>query len=159
MSRHLLLVFIFAIFPPSLHAASPLTEANLRLISNELAQASAAQDTQVLEKYFYPGSKVVLAPEPSKPQQSKQYSFAEYLELTKTSLRLVESKRTVDEILSIKIDKKRQRAHVKERLTSFTQTMGLTLKDVVLSNTTYGVVDHQVKVLSTHLRWLSSETQ
>lgn len=159
MLRCCLTSLVLCLFSAFTFAESPLTEANLRFISSELARASADKNTSVLEKYFYAGTKVVLATEPNHPETSKEYSFAQYLALSQTSSRLVESRQTTEEILAIKIDQKRQQAYVKERLTSLTKTMGLTLKDVVLSNTTYGVINQQVKVLDTHLRWLSSETQ
>ena len=62
-----------------------------------------------------------------------------------------------NEVLSVTVDTARNEATIREKTTATVTMMGVTMRDVSIATTRYGVVDGAIKVLETADQLISSE--
>ena len=85
-----------------------------------------------------------------------EIGYDEYMALSQMSMQVMERVDIHDEIISISVDEANNQATIEEKTTAFIEAMGMKIKDVSLTKTTYGVIDGQIKVLSTEDQLISS---
>lgn len=154
MIKYLLLAL--TLFSSSLYADPVLTEQKVKDISKEMVQAIKDKDFSVMEKYMYPGSKITVDLDPANNRGEKEVSYEEFMMLTKMSMQMMGDAEIHDELLSISVDKEKNQATIEEKTTIVMEMMGMTLEDISIGKTTYGVIDGQIKVLSTEDQLISS---
>jgi len=133
-----------------------LDEKTVRGISAELAQGLRDSDITVLEKYLHRDSRIVIDLDPALNSGQQEVSYDDFMTLAQMSMQAFEDVKIHDEVLSVSVDKAKNQATIEEKTTAIIQAMGMTIKDVSLTKTTYGVIDGQIKVLSTEDQLLSS---
>ena len=138
-------------------AETVLDEDVVRGISVELKQAVLDGDISVFKKYLYPGSKIVVDLDPSNSAGQVEISYADYMGLLEMSLPLMQGADISDEVLSVSVDAENNQATIKEKTIVIMEMMGVKIRDESISETTYGIVDGQIKALSATDELISSE--
>jgi len=157
MNKIMSLFVVLALIPGYVTAAPVLDEDTVKAISKELIQAVKGNDFSVIEKYMYPGSKIVIDMDPAEDSGQMEISYDEYMALTKMGMGMMQSIDIQEELISISVDDKNNQATIEEKTTAVMEMMGVKMKDVSVNTTTYGVVDGEIKVLSTQDHLISSE--
>lgn len=134
-----------------------LDEDTVKGISAEFTQALKEADIAVFEKYLYAGSKIVVDLDPSNSAGQMEISYDDYMGMMEMALPLMQDADIHAEVLSISIDDENKQATIKEKTTAMMDMMGVKIKDVSVSETTYGIVDGQIKVLVATDQLVSSE--
>jgi hypothetical protein len=128
--------------------ASPvLTEEKVRSISAEITQAARDKEFSVIEKYMYPGSKITVDLDPAPNSGETEFGYEEYMQLTRQSWGMVNNVEVNVEELSLSVDQENNQATIKEKSVVVYEMMGMKIKDVSVGQTTYGVVDGEIKIL------------
>ena len=139
-------------------AAEPkLTKDVVKAISVELTDAVKAGDISVFEKYLYPGSKIVIDMDPSPGAGEMELPYDQYMQILAMSLPMMKDAELHDETLSISIDDVNNQATIREKTTATIEIMGTKMQDVSINETTYGIVNGQIKVLTATDQLISSE--
>ena len=138
-------------------AEPTLTADVIKDISAELKEATLNGDVAVFKKYLYPESRIVIDLDPSNSAGQVEISYDDYMDLLEMSLPLMQDADLHDEVLSISIDEENNQATIREKVTATIEMMGTKMRDVSISETTYGVVDGRIKALSATDQLVSSE--
>ena len=154
--KRLILVLV-AVLPLSALANPVVDEATVRAISNEIADAVRNGDVAVFKKYLHPDSRIVVDLDPAINSGQQEIAYNEFMALTEMSMQAMESIDLHDEVISVSVDEAKNQATIEEKTIATVEMMGIKMKDVSLTKTTYGVIDGQIKVLSTEDNLISSE--
>jgi len=157
MNKVMSLFVVLALFPGYVTAEPVLDEDTVKAISQELIKGVEGNDFSVIEKYMYPGSKIVVDMDPAEDSGQMEMSYDEYMALTKMGMGMMQSIDIDEEVISISVDEEKNQATIEEKTTSVMEMMGVKMKDVSVNTTTYGVVDGEIKVLSAEDHLISSE--
>lgn len=150
-------VLIALLLVPGYVIANPtLDEDTVKAISQEFTQAMKNGDMSVFEKYMYPGSKIVVDMDPSNSSGQIDISYDQFMQLTEMAIGLMEDAEIHEEVISVTVDEKSNQATIKEKTSATIEMMGMKMRDVSIATTTYGVIDGQIKVLSTEDQLISS---
>lgn len=156
--KKLFAVFVCLLLTSGIASAETvLDEDVVRGISVELKQAVLDGDISVFKKYLYPGSKIVVDLDPSNSAGQVEISYADYMGLLEMSLPLMQGADISDEVLSVSVDAENNQATIKEKTIVIMEMMGVKIRDESISETTYGIVDGQIKALSATDELISSE--
>ena len=150
-------ILIALLLVPGYVIADPtLDEDTVKAISQEFTQAMKNGDMSVFEKYMYPGSKIVVDMDPSNSSGQVDISYDQFMQLTEMAIGLMEDAEIHEEVISVTVDEKSNQATIKEKTSATIEMMGMKMRDVSIATTTYGVIDGQIKVLSTEDQLISS---
>ena len=154
-----LLIVLITLVGMSGHAfAEPVVdEKTVRAISDEFLDAALEGDMSVFEKYMYPGSKITIDLDPAEDRGELEVSYDDFMQLTEMAIGMLQEADIDNEVLSVSVDAARNEATIREETTSVMTMMGITMRDVSIATTTYGVVNGQIKVLETKDELISSE--
>ena len=133
-----------------------IDEAKVKEIGLEFKYSIKNKDFSIIEKYMYPGSKVVIDMDPANGRGEKEISYKKYMVLMKMSYQMMGESDIHEEILSISVDKAKNEATVEAKTTAILTMMGMKVEDVSINKTKYGVVNGEIKVLSTEDQLISS---
>ena len=150
------LLIVFAVSAPA-HAEPVVDEKAVRAISDELIDAAVEGDFSVFEKYMYPGSKITIDLDPAEGRGELEVSYDDFMQLTEMAIDMLQGADIQNEVLSVSVDAAKNQATIREETTSVVTMMGITMRDVSIATTTYGVVKGEIKVLETEDRLISSE--
>lgn len=137
-------------------AGPVLDEDTVKEISAEFKAAIENADIGPFRKYLYPESKIIVDLDPSNSAGEMEISYTDYMGMIEMALPLMQGSDIQDEILSISVDKAANQATITEKTTATMDIMGVKVRDVSVSETTYGVVDGKVKVLIAKDQLISS---
>lgn len=146
------------LFSASLMAEPVLDENKVRAISKEFTQSFKNKDFSAINKYIYPGSKIIIDVHPANNRGARKISYDQFLELSKMSMELSDKADVFEELISISVDRANNRATLKEKTTTIVEIKGKKQQDISVSNTTFGIVNGEIKVIFTHSRLISSST-
>jgi len=124
-----------------------LDEDTVMGISAEFSQAIKDANIEPFRKYLYPESKIVVDLDPSNSAGQVEISYDDYMGMIEMALPMMQDADFHEEVLSISVDDAANQATIKEKTMATMEIMGMKIKDVSISETTYGVVDGQIKVL------------
>lgn len=133
-----------------------LTEERVRSISAEMTQAARDRDFSVIEKYMHPGSQIIIDLDPAPNSGETEIGYEEFMQLTKQSWEMVKNVDVHVEELSLSVDNENNQATIEEKTTVDYEMMGMKVKDVSVGQTTYGVVDGEIKIIKIADQLLSS---
>ncbi len=139
------------------HAEPVITEDAIRDISAELEKAVKNGDIGPFKKYLYEGSKITVDLDPSPSAGEQEVSYNDYMMIMEMGLPLMQNADIHSEILSVEVDDARNQGWIREKNAVTVEMMGVRVRDVSISETTYGIVDGQIKVLEAKDTLLSSE--
>ena len=145
------------LFSATVSADPVLDEAVVKEVSAELKHAVLNGDISVFKKYLYPGSKIVIDVDPSPSAGQVEVGYADYMNLLEMSLPMMQGADINDEVLSIVVDSEKNEATIREKIVVVMDAMGVKVRDVSISETTYGVVNGQIKALVAMDQLVSSE--
>lgn len=147
MNKIKLVLFALLIASGSVFSDPVLDEAKVKEISEEFKQAMKNKDISVFEKYLYPGSKIIIDMDPKNNRGEKEISYDDYMKMAKMSLDMMSDSEIHDELLSITINKEMNEATIEEKTTAVVVMMGMKMEDISINQTTYGIVNGEIKVL------------
>ncbi len=153
----LVLAATVAVASGSAFADPVIDEDAVRAISAETLQAAKDGDTSVIQKYFYSGSKIVIDLDPADDAGQSEIAYEEFVQLAEMGMEALSNAEFVVEITGIAVDEKKNQATVEETSTVVSQMMGVLLTQVSVTETLYGVVDGQIKVLEAVERLVSMD--
>ena len=156
MYKAVFVMLALVMLPVHAQAEPVLDEETVKAISQEMLQAVKNGNFAPFQKYMYPGSKIVVDLDPSNSAGQTEISYDEFMSLTQMALGMMQGADIQDEVISISVDERRNQATIVEKTTTVLDMMGTRIRDVSVSETTYGVVDGQIKVLSTEDQLISS---
>lgn len=156
MKKIIPLMFALVFASGNIYADPVLNEETVEAISEEMTQAVLNNDFSVIEKYMYPGSEIIIDMDPAPGRGETKIEYDEYMKLTKMSMGMMKNPVIDNEILSIKIDGSKNEATIEEKTTAVMEMMGMKMRDVSISKTTYGVVNGEIKVLTARDQLISS---
>ena len=149
MNRFIVFTAIVAIASGSAFADPVIDEGVVRAISAEMLQAVKDNDMSIVEKYFYPGSKIVIDMDPADDAGETEISYKDSLLLAEMGMEVVNNAEYLVEITRIAVDEKKNQATLEEMSTVVSEMMGMMFAQVSVTETLFGVVDGEIKVLST----------
>ena len=157
MNKFLPLLIALLVF--SVHAsANPVVDkAAVIAISAELSAAVEKKDLSVFRKYLYPGTRIVVDMDPDSEAGQMELGYDDYMAVTEMAFGAIESAEISEELLSVSVDEKANKATIEQKTTATMQVMGMKMRDVSINKTTFGVVDGQIKVLFAEDQLISSE--
>lgn len=133
-----------------------LDEDAVKGISAELSTAIENADIAPFKKYLHPTSKIIVDLDPSNSAGEMEISYDDYMGMMEMALPMMQGSDIQEEILSISVDSANNQATIKEKNIAVMDIMGVKMKDVSISETTYGVIDGQIKVLIAKDQLISS---
>lgn len=157
MNKLVSVLICFLLTPGVAAAETVLDESTVKGISEELKQGVLSGDITPFKKYLYSGSKIVVDLDPSGSEGQIEVSYDDYINLMEMALPLMQHADIQDEVLSVSIDEKSNQATIREKTSVTIDMMGTRIRDVSISETTYGIVDGQIKALSATDELISSE--
>lgn len=156
MNRLTSVLIALLLVPGYVNADPTVDEATVKAISQEFTQAMKNGDISVFEKYMYPGSKIVVDMDPSNSSGQVDISYDQFMQLTEMAIGMMGDAEIHEEVISVTVDEKNNQATIKEKTSATIEMMGMKMRDVSIATTTYGVIDGQIKVLSTEDQLISS---
>ena len=111
----------------------------------------------VFEKYMYEGIRIVIDTDPSNSAGQVEIPYDQFMGLTALALSAMEDADIHIETISIDVDEAKNQATIKEKTIAVVEMMGVKVRDESVGVTTYGVVDGQIKVLSSEDQLISSD--
>ncbi len=157
MKIKVLAITCLFLFSSPTFAEPVIDEALVKSISAEFTQATKDADSSVFEKYLYSGSKITVDMDPAEGVGEVDVPYNDYMQLLAMALPLMQQAEIEEEILSIEVDKAANQATIKEKVSSKLSMMGVRMHDVSVTETIYGIVDGQVKVLVAKEKLISSQ--
>lgn len=150
-------VLLCLVLCSGLAVAEPvLDEGTVKGISAELSLAIENADIAPFKKYLHPTSRIVVDLDPSNSAGEMEISYDDYMGMIEMALPMMQGSDIQEEVISISIDNANNQATVKEKTTAVMDIMGVKLKDVSISETTYGIIDGEIKVLIAKDQLISS---
>lgn len=129
-------------------AADPvLNEATIESIRAEFSLAVENADTAPFAKYLHPGSKIFVDLDPSPSAGEMEVGYEDYMGMLAMALPMMQDAELYEEVLSISIDEENNQATLREKTIATMDMMGMKIRDESISETTFGVVDGEIKVL------------
>ena len=136
--------------------AEPIVnEATVRAISAEMLEAAKKGDASIIRKYYYPGSKILVDLDPAVGTGQSEVRYEDFLMLAEMGMASMANAEVAVEITRVSVDEARNEATVEEHSTIVAEMMGVMIAEVSVSETRYGVVDGEIKVLSADNRLVS----
>ena len=138
-------------------AADPvIDEDTVRGISAELSAAIETANIDTFRKYLHPTSKIIVDLDPSNSAGEMEIGYADYMGMMEMALPMMQGSDIQEEVLSISVDAANNQATIREKNIATIDIMGVKVRDVSISETTYGVIDGQIKVLVARDQLISS---
>lgn len=149
------------LFIPVFAFAEPVVdEATVRKIQAEMAETLESGDTKamlaIVEKYLYPGSKIIIDMSPNPNEGEIEIEYEKYMPMLKMSLDMMADADLHEDILGVTVDKTLNQATIEIKTIANFKMMGMNIEDISVSETTYGVVDGEIKVLISKDQVISS---
>ena len=131
-------------------------EDTVRGISAEFSAAIETADIATFRKYLHPTTRILVDLDPSNSAGEMEISYDDYMGMMEMALPMMQGSDIQEEVLSISVDSANNQATIKEKNIAVIDIMGVKVKDVSISETTYGVIDGQIKVLIAKDQLISS---
>jgi len=125
-------------------------------IRAEFSLAMENADVATFQKYLYPGSKIIIDLDPSLSAGETEIGYEDYMAMLEMGLQLMKDAEMDEELLSISIDAENNQATLREKTTATMIIMGMKFQDATISETTFGVVGGEIKVLVAREQLISS---
>ena len=142
-----LILFIFLPFTSMVNADPILNEDTVKAISTEMSDAFKNGDITTFEKYYYSGSDITIDTNPDVHQGEKKISYDELMKMTEMAFSMMKNTEIHEQILSISVDTQKNEAIIEEKTIATVEMMGMKLEDISINQTTYGIVNGEIKVL------------
>jgi hypothetical protein len=114
------------------------------------------QDSSVLKKYIYPGTKIIIDMDPSPSSGKTEIPYEKYMPLIDMSYKMMKGADIHEELISIKIDTENNEGTIEEKTTAVLTISGMKIRDISINQTTYGIVNGEVKILRTEDELIST---
>lgn len=136
--------------------ANPVVdEDTVRAISAEMVEAAEKGDASIIEKYYYPGSKIVVDMDPADNVGETEVDYADFLMLAEMGMASMAGADIDVKITDVQVDKSRNEATIEEHATIVAEMMGVKVAEVSVTETRFGVVNGEIKVLASDNRLIS----
>ena len=150
---------IFAIsFASNAVAETLLDKAKTEAINQEFIQAMKDKDLSIIKKYMYDGTKITVDLDPDKDTGEKELTLDKYIDFTKRPIEKMGTSDVDVRLISISINEGRNQATLKLKVKIVTENMGNNFKFVSTKKTVLGIVDEEVKIISSKDHLISIES-
>jgi len=138
-------------------AAEPvIDEDTVRGISAEFSAAIETADIATFRKYLHPTTRIIVDLDPSNSAGEMEIGYDDYMGMMEMALPMMQGSDIQEEVIAITVDEANNRATLKEKTTALMDVMGVKLKDVSISETTFGIIDGEIKVIVAKDQLISS---
>ncbi len=142
----------------SLSAETLLNKDQAQKINNEFIEAMKAKDLSIIRKYMYDGTKITVDLDPEKGKGEKELSLEKYIDFTKRSIEKMGPSGIDTKLISLSINEGRNQATITLRVKVITKNMGNNFKFVSTKKTVLGIVDEEIKIISSKDDLISIES-
>ncbi|WP_395373676.1 hypothetical protein [Marinicella sp. W31] len=153
-----LIILILCMTCSSLIAKNILEEATVRKIVEEISNAAKDKDITPMQKYMYEGTVITIDMDlhPDRGEIDMAYDD-NFVQLAEMAMKMSTSWDYQNEVVSIDVDPSKNLATVKEKSSLTYTIMGETIHEISTTITIYGVVDGEIKILTTKEKLINSE--
>lgn len=152
------LIAALGIFSPSISAETLLNKEHAKKINKEFVEAMKAKDLSIIRKYMYDGTKITVDLDPEKGKGEKELSLEKYIDFTKRSIEKMGPSGIDTQLISLSINEGRNQATITLKVKIVTKSMGNNFKLVSTKKTVLGIVDEEVKIISSKDHLISIES-
>jgi len=157
MFRFLILTLFSLVLAMPSFAETLLDKDNTSAINKEFMQAMKDKDLSIIRKYMYDGTEITVDLDPDENAGEKELTLEKYIDFTKRSIEKM-GKSGVDVRLdSMSIDEDRNQATLELKVKVITKNMGSNFKFVSTKKTVLGIVDEEIKIISSKDHLISIE--
>ena len=142
----------------SLSAETLLDKEQAKEINKEFVEAMKAKDLSIIRKYMYDGTKITVDLDPEKGKGEKELSLEKYIDFTKRSIKKMGSSGIDTQLIALSINEGRNQATITLKVNVVTKNMGNNFKFVSTKKTVLGIVDEEVKIISSKDDLISIES-
>ena len=149
---------ILLIFSSFVSAETRLNKEQAKKINKEFVEAMKAKDVSIIRKYMYDGTKITVDLDPEKDKGEKELTLEKYIDFTKRSIEKMGPSGIDTQLVSLSINEGRNQATITLKIKVITKNMGNNFKFVSTKKTVLGIVDEEVKIISSKDHLISIET-
>ena len=149
---------ILSTFSSSISAETLLTQEQAKKINKEFIEAMKAKDISIIRKYMYDGTKITVDLDPEKGKGEKELTLEKYIDFTKRSIEKMGPSGVDTQLISLTINEGRNQATITLKVKVVTKSMGNNFKFVSTKKTVLGIVDEEVKIISSKDHLISIES-
>jgi len=142
----------------SLSAETLLNKEQAKEINKEFVEAMKAKDLSIIRKYMYDGTKITVDLDPEKGKGEKELTLEKYIDFTKRSIEKMGPSGIDTQLVSLAINEGRNQATITLKVKVVTKNMGNNFKFVSTKKTVLGIVDEEVKIISSKDDLISIES-
>lgn len=142
----------------SLSAETLLSREQANKINKEFVEAMKAKDLSIIRKYMFDGTKITVDLDPEKGKGEKELTLDKYIDFTKRSIEKMGPSGIDTQLISLAINEGRNQATITLKVKVITKNMGNNFKFVSTKKTVLGIVDEEVKVISSKDDLISIES-
>jgi septum formation topological specificity factor MinE len=145
-------------FTTSATAETLLNKEQAKKINKEFVEAMKAKDLSIIRKYMYDGTKITVDLDPEKGKGEKELTLEKYIDFTKRSIEKMGPAGIDTQLVSLSVNEGRNQATITLKIKVVTKNMGNNFKFVSTKKTVLGIVDEEVKILSSKDHLISIES-
>ncbi len=145
-------------FATSTTAETLLNKEQAAKINKEFVEAMKAKDLSIIRKYMYDGTKITVDLDPEQGKGEKELTLEKYIDFTKRSIEKMGSSGIDTQLVSLSINEGRNQATITLKIKVITKNMGSNFKFVSTKKTVLGIVDEEVKIISSKDHLISIES-
>lgn len=149
---------ILLAFSSSVYAEIILNKALVKEINKELVEAMKAKDISIIRKYMYDGTRITIDLDPENNKGEKELSLEKYIDFTRRSIAKMGTSGVDAKLVSLSINEDQNQATVKLKIKVVTKNMGNNFKFISTKKTVLGIVDEEIKIISSKDHLISIES-
>ncbi|MEE9444136.1 MAG: hypothetical protein V3V19_00585 [Cocleimonas sp.] len=139
-------------------AETLLDEKTTEAINKEFIQAMKDKDLSIIRKYMFDGTKITVDLDPDENTGEKELSLEKYIDFTKRSIEKMGPSGVDVRLISITINEGRNQATLDLKVKVVTKNMGNNFKFVSTKKTVLGIIDEEIKIISSKDHLISIES-
>ena len=157
MYKILLLSSISLMLPAIVGARPILDQQQAESINQELMDAMRSKDVSIIRKYMFDGTEIIVDLDPDKDAGEKELTLEKYIDFTNRSIDKMGVSGVDVRLLAITLNEGRNQATIDVKVKVVTKNMGNNFQFVSTKQTILGVVDEEIKVISSKDHLISIE--
>ena len=155
----ILLSAFFGILLASSAVAEPLLDKEkTEAINQEFIQAMKDKDLSIIRKYMFDGTKITVDLDPDENMGEKDLTLEKYIDFTKRSIEKMGTSGVDVHLVSISTNEGRNQATINLKVKIITTNSGNNFEFVSTKKTVLGIVDEEIKIISSKDHLISIES-
>lgn len=150
-------LFISFILSVPVTAEPLLDQQKTEAINQEFMEAMRSKDISIIRKYMFDGTKITVDLDPDVDAGEKEMTLDKYIDFTKRSIDKMGTSGVNVRLIGITLNEGRNQATLDVKLKVVTKNMGNNFQFVSTKKTVLGVIDEEIKVISSKDHLISIE--